>query len=388
MDFKGIRVLILDGYGRQVATIAQQMYDLGCVITTLNCSKLDVGYTSRYPVKKLLEPQTRNNQDELKKVLDREILSGAYDVVFPMLEPSTEVLLKNEDIYKQYVRIISAPYDAFLKAYDKQETMLACMDNDIPCPITKRDDESLEEFIEKVGFPLVVKPRKGTGSIGFHCVKNREEFDKLLNQGLKIEENVIQKYISQTDTQYISFVMLDDNHQLKSAVIGDKSRWYPVDGGATSYVRTVNRPDIVEYSVKLLKAIGWKGFAHIDLIGDPDEEGVPKVMEINGRIPASIKLDLCAKIPLMEQELQYAMGTDVDDYSKVLIPEGIGLRYFQTDFMWFFKSPNRFKAKPSWFDFSNSKDMIWSCRDPIPFFSYTISHLLSYKEDMKKRKRM
>ena len=108
MDFKGVRVLVLDGYGRQCAVVLRELHRLGCEITTLNVSKLDIGYTSRYAKKKLLEPQTKNNMEELKKVLDREIFSGNYDVVFPMLEPATEVLLENSDSYAPYVKLACA----------------------------------------------------------------------------------------------------------------------------------------------------------------------------------------------------------------------------------------------------------------------------------------
>ena len=69
------------------------------------------------------------------------------------------------------------------------------------------------------------------------------------------------------------------------------------------------------------------------------------------------------------------------------VPVGYGLRYFQTDFLWLLKHPDRFRAKPSWFDFRNSRDFIWSWRDPLPFFSYSLAHLLSYRKDMKERQR-
>ena len=152
MGFKGIRVLVLDGYGRQCAIVLKELHDLGCEITTLNVSKWDVGYASRYPKNKLLEPQTRNDMGELKKVLDREILSGEYDVVFPMLEPATDVLWENKDTYLRYVKYAVADEEGFLKAYDKQLTMELCMKNGINCPITKMDDETLDEFLAKVEF--------------------------------------------------------------------------------------------------------------------------------------------------------------------------------------------------------------------------------------------
>ncbi len=386
MDFRGKRVLVLDGYGRQIPSIVQQLYDLGCIITTLNCSKLDVGYTSHYPKYRIVAPETRNNNVALKSVLDREIMSGKYDVVFPMLEPSTEVLLSNANQYEKYVKIIAASYEAFERAYDKQETMRICMENGIPCPITKMDDESMDEYLSKVNFPLAIKPRKGTGSIGFRKINNINELKLLIERGdLIISEYVIQEYIPQTDSQYGAYLMLDKKHDTKSALVVDKIRWYPIDGGAGCFIKTIDRPDIIDYSKKLLEKLNWSSFGHVGFIDDP-RDGLPKVMEINGRIPASIKICKYAGIDIVRQLLESAFEEDIQEHYNE-IPVGLGLRYFQTDLLWFIQSPNRWKTKPAWFDNRKTKDYIFSVRDPLPFFSYTVNHILSFNEDMKKRSR-
>jgi hypothetical protein len=65
MNFKGLRVLVLDGYGRQIPSIICQLRELKCHITTISCSKLDPGYASKYPDKKLIYP--RFNDAVLKK---------------------------------------------------------------------------------------------------------------------------------------------------------------------------------------------------------------------------------------------------------------------------------------------------------------------------------
>ena len=49
------------------------------------------------------------------------------------------------------------------------------------------------------------------------------------------------------------------------------------------------------------------------------------------------------------------------------------------------KLADRFKTQPSWFDFKKNHDYIWSWKDPVPFFTYTIEHVLTYRADMKKR---
>ena len=119
------------------------------------------------------------------------------------------------------------------------------------------------------------------------------------------------------------------------------------------------------------------------LIMDP-RDNKAKVMEINGRIAAGIKICNCVGIQTVRDMLDFAHGVEMkrEDSS---IQEGVALRHFQADFMWLLKSPERFRSKPSWFDFRHNNDYVFSWRDPLPFLSYSIEHILSYRKDMKKR---
>ena len=176
MDYKGKRVLVLDGFGRQVPAILKELHDLGCIITTLNEKKLDVGYSSRYPDKRIVEHGIRDNEKLLASIIERELKSGNYDVFLPMVEKSTDILTQMVEKGKTGdVKVIAAPRQAFLKAYDKEATMRICQENDIPCPRTKMDDETMDEYLAKVKFPLACKPRKGSGAAGFKKVNSKEE---------------------------------------------------------------------------------------------------------------------------------------------------------------------------------------------------------------------
>lgn len=386
MDYKGKRVLVLDGFGRQVPAILKELHDLGCVITTLNDRKLDVGFSSRYPDKKIVEPGIREDQALLAKVIEREIQSGNYDVFLPMVEKSTDILTRMVEEGKTGdVKVIVAPRQAFLKAYDKEATMRICQENGIPCPRTKMDDETMDEYLAKVKFPLACKPRKGSGAAGFKKVNSKEELLDYIAKGvIEVDKYVIQEYIPQTDYRYGSRVMLDKNHNVIYDVTVQSCRSFPIDGGPGCYIRTTNRPDINAYAEKLLQAMDWVGFAHVSFIMDP-RDWTPKVIEINGRIPASIKICTIVGAQPVKTMLDLVYDRELKPMTQP-IPENIALRYFHTDILWLLKSPNRFKAKPSWFNFRHNNDYIWSWRDPLPFFTYSIEHILTYRKDMAERK--
>ena len=385
-EYQGTRVLLLDGYGRQIPSLLRQLHQLGCIVTTVNDSKLDVGYTSRYADKKIVAKGLREDKQLLKSIIDREIASNQYDVIFPVIEGSTDIVSQYvEDGSIGALKVLCAPRSAFLKAYDKQQTMTACMKNGIPCPITKMDDETMEEFLAKVSFPLAAKPRKGSGSAGFKKVHNREELDKYIADGsIVVDEYVLQEFIPQDKYMCNCYVMMDDEHNPMYAVAIKTYRWYPIDGGAGCFARTVDQPLVTENAIKLFRTLGWSGFGQVSFMMD-SRDNTPKVTEINGRISAGVRIVEYAGCTPVKYLLDRAYGKKMTP-KKDKIKEGLGLRYFHTDIMWLLKSPNRFSAKPSWFDFRKSKDYIFSWGDPIPFFSYAIEHAMTYKKDMAKRK--
>ena len=385
MDYKGKKILLLDGYGRQIPSILHQLHQLGLIVTTINETALDVGKTSRYPKKKIVVPGIREDVAVYRKAIIDELARNHYDVLFPILEKSTDICTSGEiqTLYPD-LKIIAAPREAFLKAYDKQQTMVACMENGIPCPLTKLDNESLEEFLEKVKFPLAAKPRRGSGSAGFKKIHNRKELESYVTNGdIRLEDYVIQEFIPQDKYMCNCYVMMDDDQNLMYSLALKTYRWYPVDGGPGCFARTVDQPIVTENAVKLFKSIGWSGFGQVSFMMD-SRDNMPKVTEINGRISAGIKIMEYAGCTPVKYLLERAYGEKMVP-KKDKIEEGLGLRYFHTDILWFLKNPNRWKAKPNWFDFRKSVDYIFSWEDPLPFFSYAIGHAKTYKKDMEKR---
>ncbi|MBE6904278.1 MAG: ATP-grasp domain-containing protein [Ruminococcaceae bacterium] len=385
-DLKGIKVLLLEGFARQVMPMMQALHDLECHITTYNSKKTDLGYLSKYPDKKIIGVWDRKNEQASYNALLDVLKAEKYDIVIPMTDFSATLLSKNKEEISKYASPAVNDWNVFIKAADKQNTMIACMDNNIPCPYTLRDVKSIDDILNSdIKYPFIIKPRIGYGSIGFHCINNEEQLRKVFDSAAEAHgDMLVQEYIPQTDIQYKCEVFIDKNGEAKSAVVFDKTRWYPIDGGSTCCSASVERPDIVESSVKLLKAIGWQGYGDVDLIQDP-RDNTAKVMEINPRITASVKVCFAAGVDFARQIVEYETGREVTAYPTY--EYGKFLRYLHTDILWFLESPNRFKSKPSWFSWKNTTDQIWSPKDPLPFFGYSLQAVTKVSSEKKKRKR-
>lgn len=385
-EFSDVKVLLLEGFARQIMPLIQALHDLGCHVTTYNSSKLDMGYSSRYPNRKIVALWDRTDAQKSLNALKEVLQKDKYDIVIPLTDFSATILAQNKEELSQYAAISVNDWDIFQLASDKQKTMTACMDNDIPCPFTLRDVETVEDVIDSgIKYPFVLKPRVGYGSIGFHCIKDQSQLLKVFSDSVQsYGKMLVQEYIPQTDLQYKAEVFIDKEGNIKSACIFDKTRWYPIDGGSTCCSATVYRPDIVETSTKLLKTIGWKGYGDVDLILDP-RDGVAKVMEINPRITASVKVCMTAGVNFARQIVEYETNREVTEYMNYR--EDVRLRYMHTDLLWFIDSPNRFKTKPSWFSFKRTTDQIFSISDPLPWFTYSIQAVMKLGPELQKRKR-
>ncbi len=386
MNFKGTKVLLLDGFCRQNAILLKELHKLGCLVTTLCSSKLDVSYSSRYPKKRILDGNFKSDLAYYEALILKLASSGEYDVIFPVVEESTEICAKNRNELEKHLKVIAPPIEAFEKARDKQLTMKLCMENGIFCPKTKMDNETLDEYLSTVQYPLALKPREGRGSVGFKKVNNREELDRLIDDGtVKVEEYVIQEFVDEAEIHRVSYTVIGNDGETKSSLIAKSTRPYPLVVGTNSLFESVHMPEIAKQSEDLLKLMGWKGYASVCFI-ESDKDHIPKVMEINGRISASFKISVLAGLPIVKQLLEIAYGEDVTPMPEQL-RYGVRVSHSQSGLMWKIKAKDRFRKEPSTTGKRGKKDIVFSWGDPLPYITYSLQCLGKYKKEMKKRER-
>jgi len=384
MHYNEISVLLTDGHSRQALPMAKAFKELGCKVTTLNSSKLDIGYTSKYPDRKIIDKTSKDDYEGKLNIISKLILSDEFQIVVPTTDFSAILLSQNKKLLSNHGYIAVCDWETLQIAADKLNTMRICMDNDIPCTKTLLDISSIQDIIDsKLTYPIVVKPRISYGAIGFQVIESEEKLKKILNKPeIDLNQLIIQEYIPQNDIQYETAVFVDEYNNVKTSLIFSKNRWFPVNGGSSTLNITVDDEDIRANCIKLVKLINWRGCADIDLIRDP-RDGVAKIMEINPRVSGSVKICFLAGVNIARQILESAIGETVTEYKNYSI--GIRLRAIHTDLLWFLNSNKRFQAKPSWFSIAKTKEQIFSWDDPLPWFSYTIQAFTKYKREMKKR---
>ena len=162
--------------------------------------------------------------------------------------------------------------------------------------------ESYEDIHQEFEFPFILKKRSGSGGINVYKITNETEFSSFItiqeDKSFKAEEWLIQEYIeglpvscttisNGTDCEVVSI-----NRQ----IIGEKVVFAPKDFMYCGNIVPANilKEDekiISKISKYLTRKLGLKGINGIDFVLN---NHYPYLMEINPRIPGSIRASECS----------------------------------------------------------------------------------------------
>jgi len=190
-------------------------------------------------------------------------------------------------------------------AFDKYESYRFAIKHNLPFADTflfknGSDEAALKKFIEKHGFPLIIKPRHGFGSLNVFFLTDLEQLQALIE---KDEELLVQEYLcpDKNFEKYLAdykkgmplfFQVPENNIYISQCIISPDqkvlgiftARYILVGGKVESTV--IYQDDAVDslmsQYVGALTSAGWKGFINIQY--KPDRNGRWKVFEINLRM--------------------------------------------------------------------------------------------------------
>lgn len=389
MDWKaaarGKHILMLEGYARQSLPFMRKFKKLGMEVSLLCHTKMDCGYASRLPDHKILGICEPEEYEKSEKYIIKLVKTGKFDLVLPLVDFSASILAKHKKELTEYAEILVSDRSVFDKAQDKLQVMKTCMENDISCPMTLNGISNIAEIIESgIQFPIVIKPRRGCGAKGFHKIWDKDELNRVVGgNDICLSEMVIQECLPIESALISDNIYIDKNGEIKSSFLYRCHRFYPLAGGTGTFNLTFDRKDVHEECARLVKLMGLRGCVGVDLMIDP-RDNKAKVIEINPRILACSKIGFVAGVNQAQQIIQ-------DVYGDVVTPminykTNVGVRMSQIDVLWFLKSPDRFKAKPSWFKIRGVKDQMFSIDDPLPWFAFLFRGVIKLKSEEEKRR--
>jgi D-aspartate ligase len=373
--------LVLDAEGQSSLPVIESLARQGYCVTAGSYKPVNMGFFSRYPSRRVLYPSPKAFPEAFVQRLLGLLRERRYDFVFPIDDYSSELVSAYKTSFALFTRVPVVDFATFMKGRDKSLTLRCARDHGVPHPRTRYpDEEDIAQIARAVDYPVLIKPNISNGARGIALISRADELEPAYRK-IKAQygECHVQEYIPKGGLQYKADLFLGSDEQRKAGVVYSKLRYYPVNGGSSVVNRTVTHPEILAHATTMLRAMRWQGFADFDFITDP-RDGVPKLMEINPRIPNCFRITQAAGIDFAAMIAQHAMGelpAAVDGYRT-----DVYLRHLPLDVLWFLESPERFRARPSFFRFfgNNVQDQIVSLRDPGPLVAFCLDNVMALFE--------
>lgn len=302
--------------------------------------------------------------DDLQKIMRTE----RPDVFYALEDEALSLCSRNRVSWSPYTEALIPASDTLEKAYDKWQTIQIAEAAGIPVPHTfcPTSLEEVASLASRWEGPAVIKPRKSSGSRGL-CYVNTPS--QMLESYRKVSAHysrpLIQEKIPAQGAGLGVFVLMDKRGDVK-AIFGHKRlREYPVSGGPSTLCVSYRDDQLVEQSISLLRMIGMVGVAMVEYKVDTKTDK-PILMEINPRFWGSLQLAVFAGVNFPVLYHRIALGLETEPV--VQFPTGKYWRWlWPGDILHFLQNPERFRLKPSFFDFrtgNTSYDLSWD--DPMP----------------------
>jgi len=192
--------------------------------------------------------------------------------------------------------------DAFECTGDKYRFQAFCQNANLPVPLSF-EKESIPGITGDFR-PLIVKPRKGEGSVGIIYIDTQEQLSRL--EILDFSKYVIQEKIHDGHKVEGAFFLCKAGKVI-NAYSHKRIRTFPEIGGVTVFSVCDYNKEIIDIGKHLLACLNWDGVAMIEFLLDKPT-GKWKMIELNPRLWGSVLLSGYNQSEMIRNYIQLSLG--------------------------------------------------------------------------------
>lgn len=243
------------------------------------------------------------------------------DALLSLNDLELPILAENKARFEELgVKVIVSDPQVIDIAFDKYKTAQWVESLGLVAPKTyvRLEDAKKALAAGEIEFPLFMKPRWGSGSIGLESIADMEELDIYYNLLMKkIKKTILatasvgDEYIMIQEKLTGSEFGLDIMNDLKgNHVAVSVKQKLAMRAGETDKAVTVDLPEVREMGRKIGEALGHIGNLDVDIMQRAD--GAYCVLELNPRFGGGFPFSYEAGVNMPKAIIQWIKGEDVD----------------------------------------------------------------------------
>lgn len=229
------------------------------------------------------------------------------NILFPLSTEDQNYFSEKENLFKERgIRVVCSNFDAVNTVNNKYKLYRELKKFDLNCPIFYKveDISNVKDIISEIGYPtnpFVIKPFTGTGGKDFYIIG--EDSNLLRNDDLKFFKEYdefianVEKYIVLNNTMICEYLSGDEysvdtlskNGEFYYGIVRKRYSSY---GGLALEAEVVQNDEILTLAKNVVEKFHLSYINNIQI--KEDRNSVPKIMEINPRIPGTLSLSIKA----------------------------------------------------------------------------------------------
>jgi predicted ATP-grasp superfamily ATP-dependent carboligase len=298
-----MRVLVTDGNNRAALAVTRSLGRRGHHVIVAERRSPALAQTSRYCSGTATYPDAAVDPDGFVSALLEIVRHERIDVLLPVADITTTLVTERRAAFEAHCRLPVADAAAIRTAADKVAILQAAERLDVPIPRTVLVEQDADPVARAAGlaYPIVVKPRRSrlrTPNGWVSCsVSYAETPEQLRRQAAQTPAEgfplILQERI---DGDGLGVFMCYKQGACVAVFSHRRLREKPPSGGVSVLSESVPvREDARAYAQRLLDDLRWQGIAMVEFKHDT-RDGVPRLMEINGRFWGSLQLAIDAGV--------------------------------------------------------------------------------------------
>src|SRR6266852_2889752 len=213
-------------------------------------------------------------------------------VLFPTSDESAALLSKFHTALSRRFRVSTPTWDVLRWAYDKRLTYQIATREQVDYPLTINPATEADLAAAACTFPAILKPATHASVNRFTAdkawpVANRDELLVRYREARELipaDLILVQEMIPGGGQSQFSYAALCCDGQPIASLTARRTRQYPIDFGySSSFVETLDVPEIVGPSQRLLAAMRYTGLVEVEYKFDA-RDGRYKLLDINPRL--------------------------------------------------------------------------------------------------------
>lgn len=312
---------------RKTLAAARCLAQHGAQVTVGGDEFWGLAFWSRSVGLRLRYPHPGKDLGAFRATLQQLLTDHPHDVILPTNDYTTIGLASCAADLKSLVGMALPSLDDITRAHDKFAIAVLCGQLGIEVPATRlaTSPEELTAAAAELGYPCVVKLRRGAGARDLRIVRGPEHWDRVAPATR--EADIVFDYQQFVVQEFVPGMIHDvcaifHHGELRAAVTQCRLRTYPAAGGIGVDCVTTDEPELIDRAVVLMRALKWHGPAQIEFMVD-QATGRVRLIEVNGRLWGTLALSAWAGVDIPWLLCRMVMDGDVEPH----LSYRIGARY-------------------------------------------------------------